>query len=73
MPEKSTINKALELLDELEECEGPCGKLCLHCPEAYALAHIKKVVNDLIAELEDANAEIAFGQTLNQEWQRKNN
>lgn len=73
MPEKSTINKALELLDELEKCEGPCGKLCLHCPEAYALAHIKKVVTDLIAELEDANAEIAFGQTLNQEWQRKNN
>lgn len=73
MPEKSAIDKAFELLDELEECEGPCGKLCLHCPEAYALAHIKKVVNDLIAELENANAEIVFWQTLDQERQRENN
>lgn len=73
MIEKSAMDKAFELLDELEECEGPCGKLCLHCPEAYALAHIKEVVNDLIAELEEANAGVAFWETLNQEWYRENN
>lgn len=60
MIEKSAMDKAFELLDELEECEGPCGKLCLHCPEAYALAHIKKVVYDLITELENANADATF-------------
>lgn len=48
---KSAIEEANALLVELEECEGPCSKLCLHCPEAYALAHIKKVVENLIEEL----------------------
>lgn len=58
--EKSAIEEAVALLIELEECEGPCGKLCLHCPEAYALEHIKKVVHLLMMELEDQTDEANY-------------
>lgn len=63
MPEKSAMDKAFALLDELEQCEGPCGSLCLHCPEAYALDHIKKVINELISELDHWGSEATYWQT----------
>lgn len=63
MPEKSAMDKAFELLDELEECEGPCGKLCLHCPEAYALEHIKKVINSLIEDIDYWSSEATHWKT----------
>lgn len=41
---------AEEMIEEIDECRGPCGKLCLSCPEGYYLQEIKDVISGLIAE-----------------------
>ena len=43
---------AKELLEELNDCYGPCNKLCLSCPESRYLPEIKQVIEDLIEELD---------------------
>lgn len=35
------------LITELKECEGPCGKLCLHCEAAYMIQDIIDVIEFL--------------------------
>lgn len=67
MPEKSAIDKAFALIDELDHCEGPCGNLCLHCPEAYALDHIKKVIDELICEIDYQSSDAIYWQTKYEE------
>ena len=39
-----------KLIEELRECEGPCGQLCLHCPSAYILDVIIQTIEDLRQE-----------------------
>lgn len=39
-----------KLIEELRECEGPCGQLCLHCPSAYILDVIIQMIEDLRQE-----------------------
>ena len=39
-----------ELLDELDTCTGPCGKLCLSCPESRYLPEIREVLVKLMDE-----------------------
>lgn len=41
---------AEELIEDINSCYGPCGKLCLSCPEAHYLREIKQVVEDLMLE-----------------------
>jgi hypothetical protein len=42
-----------ELLDDLETCRGPCGKLCLSCPEGWYLSEIRDVIVNLMKENEE--------------------
>lgn len=37
-----------ELLKDLEECTGPCGRMCLSCPESRYVAEIYEVLKKLI-------------------------
>ena len=39
-----------ELLKDLEECTGPCGRMCLSCPESRYIAEIRDVIAGLIEE-----------------------
>lgn len=39
-----------ELLKDLENCTGPCGRMCLSCPESRYIAEIHDVLIKLINE-----------------------
>lgn len=41
-----------ELLKDLETCTGPCGRMCMSCPEGRYIAEIHDVVEKLIHENE---------------------
>lgn len=41
-----------ELLEDLETCTGPCGRMCLSCPESRYIAEIHEVLEKLIRENE---------------------
>ena len=41
---------AEELLKDIDNCYGPCGQLCLSCPEAHYLREIKEVIEGLMKE-----------------------
>lgn len=43
---------AIELLKDLEDCTGPCGRFCLSYPESRYVAEIHEVVENLIKENE---------------------
>ena len=44
------------LLYDLDHCTGPCGELCLSCPESHELQEIRQVIADLIEENEKYKA-----------------
>ena len=48
-----------ELLDVLEGCTGPCGRLCLSCPESEDLPEIYEVLKALMSENEKLRAALA--------------
>lgn len=39
-----------EMLEDLETCTGPCGRMCLSCPESRYVAEIYEVLKGLIDE-----------------------
>lgn len=39
-----------ELLKDLETCTGPCGRMCLSCPESRYIAEIHDVLSGLMDE-----------------------
>ena len=41
---------AEELLEDLETCTGPCGQMCLSCPESRYVAEIRDVLIRLMDE-----------------------
>ena len=41
---------AEELLKDLETCTGPCGEMCLSCPESRYVAEIHDVLVSLMNE-----------------------
>ena len=47
---------AQELLDEIDDCYGPCCKICISCPEGHYLKEIREVVAELLRE----NKELKF-------------
>lgn len=42
-----------ELLKDLEICTGPCGEMCLSCPESRYIQEIHDVLEALIKENKD--------------------
>ena len=53
---------AEELIRDIDSCYGPCGELCLSCPEAHYLKEIREVVAGLMEErdmLKETVAELA--------------
>lgn len=51
---------AKELLKDLEECRGPCDRLCIYCPEQNNLKEIHDVVEGLIRDNDRLNEEGAY-------------
>lgn len=56
-----------ELLKDLETCTGPCGRMCLSCPESRYVAEIQEVLKSLMDEnqrlrtsLQDTTGEVDF-------------
>lgn len=41
-----------EMLEDLEICTGPCGRMCLSCPESRYVAEIYDVIKGLMKENE---------------------
>ena len=41
---------AEKLLEEIDDCYGPCGRICLSCPEAHYLKEIRDVIVALMEE-----------------------
>lgn len=41
---------AEELVKDIDTCTGPCGKLCLSCPESRYLPEIREVLAGLMEE-----------------------
>lgn len=41
---------AEELLEDLKTCTGPCGRMCLNCPESRYVKEIYDVVAGLMDE-----------------------
>lgn len=39
-----------ELLNDLKNCKGPCGEICIHCREAYRLREIYETLKMLMTE-----------------------
>lgn len=39
-----------ELLNDLETCTGPCGRMCLSCPESRYIKEIRDVLVGLMEE-----------------------
>ena len=39
-----------ELINDIDNCYGPCGKMCLSCPEAHYMVEIREVVVGLMQE-----------------------
>ena len=39
-----------QLLEDIENTEGPCLKMCAYCPSQSYLAEIKEVVETLLKE-----------------------
>ena len=39
-----------EFLRDTEDCYGPCGRMCLSCPEAYYFREIKEMVETLVKD-----------------------
>ena len=43
-----------EFLKDMEDCYGPCGRMCLSCPEAHYLADVVVMVKKLVEERDSA-------------------
>ena len=54
---------AEELLKDIDECCGPCGEMCLSCPESRYLQEIKDVIEGLLEENRKLKLEISQKQT----------
>jgi len=39
-----------EMLEDLETCLGPCGKMCISCPEGAYVDEIHRIIKELIEE-----------------------
>ena len=39
-----------EFLQDMEDCYGPCGRMCLSCPEAHYLKEVRDMVEVLMNE-----------------------
>lgn len=39
-----------EFLKDMEDCYGPCGRMCLSCPEAHYLKDVRDMVENLMNE-----------------------
>lgn len=50
---------AKELLEDLETCTGPCGRMCLSCPESRYVAEIRDVLVGLMKENEQLRTTLA--------------
>ena len=50
--ERDTVT-AEELLNEIDNCCGPCGELCITCPEGRYLHEIREVIENLLKENHD--------------------
>lgn len=50
---------AEELIADIDSCYGPCGKLCMSCPEAHYLKDIRDVVIALMKERDDLRRQVS--------------
>lgn len=41
---------AEELLKQIDDCNGPCTKICVSCPEGKYLKEIRDVILNLLEE-----------------------
>ena len=50
---------AKDLLEDLDTCTGPCGRMCLSCPESRYVAEIHDVLVNLMQENEKLRKTLA--------------
>ena len=42
--------RPMELLDKIDDCYGPCSRICVSCPLGESLRDIRDVIKLLVAE-----------------------
>jgi len=42
--------RAMELLDKIDDCYGPCSRICVSCPLGESVREIRDVIKTLVAE-----------------------
>jgi len=42
--------RPMELLDKIDDCYGPCSRICVSCPLGESVREIRDVVKTLVAE-----------------------
>lgn len=42
--------RPMELLDKIDDCYGPCSRICVSCPLGESVREIRDVVTTLVAE-----------------------
>jgi hypothetical protein len=53
-----------ELLSDIDNCCGPCGDMCLSCPESRYLPEIKQVIEDLMQERDSLRKALELASVL---------
>lgn len=42
--------RSMELLDKIDDCYGPCSRICVSCPLGDSVREIRDVIKTLISE-----------------------
>ncbi len=42
--------RPMELLDKIDDCYGPCSRICVSCPLGDSVREIRDVIKTLISE-----------------------
>ena len=58
------MKTADEVLKELDECYGPCHRICISCPEAEYLKEIRDVIMGLLKENHELKLQVSQANSL---------
>ena len=42
--------RPMELLDKIDDCYGPCSRICVSCPLGDSVREIRDIIKTLISE-----------------------
>ena len=58
------MKTAEEILKEIDECYGPCKRICISCPEGAFLKDIRDVIMQLVKENQELKIQAAQANSM---------